>query len=127
MDSKFISTKAHGALDYIVALALFFAPFIFGFQEVGGAAVLAPMILGVGLFLYSLLTNYEWGLFKYINMPYHLIIDIVASVVLILSPFIFGFINEDPNAWAPHIIVGIVVLAVVLFSKTAPVNQTPRV
>lgn len=120
MSLRFIPTKVHGALDYIVAIALVFAPMIFSFQSVGGAAVAIPMILGVGLFLYSLLTNYEWGIFKVINMPYHLVIDVVASLLLALSPFLFGFINETPNAWLPHIIVGITVILVVICSKTAP-------
>ncbi|HET8884399.1 MAG TPA: hypothetical protein VFM68_02930 [Candidatus Saccharimonadales bacterium] len=120
MSLRFIPTKVHGALDYIVAIALIFAPMIFGFQEVGGAAVYIPIILGVGLFLYSLLTNYEWGLIKVIGMPYHLVIDILASTLLVLSPFLFGFIDEAPNAWLPHIAVGVTVILVVLFSQTQP-------
>lgn len=116
---RFIPSKVHGALDYIVAIALFFAPMIFGFQEVGGAAVAIPMILGVGLFVYSLLTNYEWGVFKVLSYRAHLAIDIVASVFLLLSPFLFGFADEEPNAWVPHVVVGIAVILVVLLSKPA--------
>lgn len=120
MSLRFIPTKVHGALDYIVAIALLLAPMIFGFQEVGGAAVAIPMVLGAGLFLYSLFTNYEWGVFKVIDMRYHLIVDVVASTLLLLSPFLFGFIGEAPNAWLPHIAVGVTVILVVLCSKTAP-------
>ncbi|MET0980209.1 MAG: hypothetical protein ABWX90_03070 [Candidatus Saccharimonadales bacterium] len=123
MSLRFIPTKVHGALDYIVAIALVLAPMIFGFKEVGGAAVAIPMILGAGLFLYSLLTNYEWGIFKVINMRYHLVVDIIAASLLTLSPFIFGFIKEAPNAWLPHIVVGLTVILVVIFSKTAPADQ----
>jgi hypothetical protein len=123
MSLRFIPTKVHGALDYIVAIALLLAPMIFGFQEVGGAAVAIPMVLGAGLFLYSLFTNYEWGVFKVLNMRYHLIVDVIASTLLLLSPFIFGFINQAPNAWVPHIAVGITVILVVLCSKTAPATE----
>ena len=123
MSLRFIPTKVHGALDYIVAIALLLAPMIFGFQEVGGAAVAIPMALGAGLFLYSLFTNYEWGAFKVLNMRYHLIVDVIASTLLLLSPFIFGFINQAPNAWVPHIAVGITVILVVLCSKTAPATE----
>lgn len=126
MSLRFIPTKVHGALDYIVAIALIFAPMIFGFQDVGGAAVYLPIILGIGLFLYSLLTNYEWGLVKVIGMPYHLIIDILASTLLVLSPFLFGFIDEAPNAWLPHIAVGIAVILVVLFSQTQPGDEPKK-
>lgn len=126
MSLRFIPTKVHGALDYIVAIALIFAPMIFGFQSVGGAAVIIPIVLGIGLFLYSLFTNYEWGLIKVIGMPYHLIIDVVASLVLVASPFLFGFINQPINAWLPHIAVGITVILVVIFTQTQPGVATER-
>lgn len=120
MSLQFIPTKVHGALDYIVAIALILAPMIFGFQSIGGAAVAIPMILGVGLFLYSLLTNYEWGVFKVINMRYHLVIDVLASSLLLLSPFLFGFANNALNVWLPHVIVGITVILVVICSQREP-------
>ena len=121
MNYKFIPTKVHGALDYIVAIALIFAPWLFGFSQVGGAAVIIPMVLGAGLILYSLFTKYEWGLIKVVSMPYHLIIDVVASLLLITSPFLFGFYNMDMwNVWVPHVAVGVAVILVVIFSQTQP-------
>ena len=117
---RFIPTKVHAVLDYVVAIALILAPTIFMFEEVGGAAVIIPRILGVGLILYSLFTRYELGLVKVIGMPVHLIFDVLASVVLILSPFLFGFSDEAPNAWLPHIVVGVAVILVVLCSKSQP-------
>lgn len=118
MDMRFLTTKVHGAIDYIIGLALILAPALFGFQNVGGAAVYVPIILGAGLILYSLLTRYEWGVFKLITMYYHMVLDVVVAVLLILSPFLFGFINEAPNAWVPHVLVGIALVGVILFSKT---------
>ncbi|WP_104165896.1 SPW repeat protein [Cryobacterium sp. N22] len=117
---RFIPTKVHAVLDYVVAIALILAPTIFMFEEVGGAAVIVPRVLGVGLILYSLFTRYELGLVKVIGMPVHLIFDVLASVVLILSPFLFGFSDEAPNAWLPHIVVGVAVILVVLCSKSQP-------
>jgi hypothetical protein len=120
MSYQFIPTKVHGALDYIVGLALIFAPMIFGFMDVGGPAVIIPMVLGVGLIVYSLFTKYEWGLVKVLGMPYHLIFDVVASIFLAASPFIFGFYSEALNVWVPHVVVGITVILVVIFSKPQP-------
>ncbi len=117
---RFIPTKVHGVLDYVVAIALILAPWIFGFSGLGGPAVIIPIVLGIGLFLYSLLTRYELGAVKLIAMPVHLVFDLVASIFLIASPFIFGFINEAPNAWLPHIAVGVAVIAVVAFSQPTP-------
>lgn len=121
MSYQFIPTKVHGALDYIVGVALIAAPWLFGFADMGGAAMIIPIILGIGLILYSLFTKYEWGVVKVLGMPYHLIFDVVASLFLAASPFIFGFYNPDmPNVWLPHVVVGITVILVVIFSKPQP-------
>jgi hypothetical protein len=119
---KFLPTKIHGILDYLVGIALILAPMIFSFTDVGGAAVFIPRLLGVVLIIYSLFTNYEWGVFKVLGMPYHLTIDFLASVFLALSPWIFGFHKDKINAWLPHVVVGIVVILVVLVSQTQPGN-----
>jgi hypothetical protein len=122
---RFVPTKVHGVLDYVVGLALILAPNIFQFANVGGAAVLIPRVLGVVLILFSLITRYELGVIKQISMPYHLMIDFLAALLLALSPFLFGFSNQEPNAWLPHVVVGIAVLAVVIVSKTQPGKSWP--
>lgn len=124
---KFLPTKVHGVLDYLVGIALILAPNIFMFSDVGGAAVTIPRIIGVVLIIYSLFTNYEWGLVKVLGMPYHLIIDFLASAFLALSPWIFGFHDQKVNAWLPHVVVGIVVILVVLVSKTQPETAVQKV
>jgi hypothetical protein len=117
---RFLPTKIHGLLDYLVGIALILAPSIFQFSNVGGAAVFIPRLLGVVLIAYSIFTNYEWGIFKVVSMPYHLTIDFLASVFLVLSPFLFGFSGDKINAWLPHVVVGVVVILVVLVSQTQP-------
>jgi hypothetical protein len=118
---RFIPTGVHAYFDYIGGIGLLAAPFVFGFYGVGGFAVIIPMVLGAGLILYSLLTNYELGIpgLKFIPMPAHLIFDFVASAFLAVSPFLFGFINQAPNAWLPHIIAGVTVILLVLVSQTS--------
>lgn len=117
---RFVPTGIHAYFDYLGGVGLIAAPFVFGFSSVGGAAVIIPMVLGAGLILYSLLTNYELGIpgVKFIPMTYHLIFDVVACVLLATSPFVFGFINQAPNAWLPHIILGIGVILLVLVTQT---------
>lgn len=117
---RFIPTKVHGVLDYLVGAALIVAPWLFGFAGMGGPAVVIPIVLGVGLIVYSLFTSYEWGPFKLIPMPVHLVFDVVASLFLALSPLLFGFISAAPNAWIPHVVVGITVIIVVIFSEPQP-------
>ncbi|HEY4034536.1 MAG TPA: hypothetical protein VGL94_11295 [Ktedonobacteraceae bacterium] len=117
---RFVPTGIHAYFDYIGGIGLLAAPFVFGFYAVGGAAVIIPMILGIGLILYSLLTNYELGIpgLKFIPMASHLVFDFVASAFLAISPFLFGFINKAPNVWLPHVIAGVVVILLVLVSQT---------
>jgi hypothetical protein len=124
---RFLPTKIHGALDYIVAIALILAPNIFQFSNAGAAPVWIPRILGVVLIAYSLFTRYEWGLIKVVAMPYHLMVDLGASIFLAASPFIFGFAGQSANVWLPHVVVGIAVILVVLVSKTQPGDQAGTV
>ena len=102
---RFIPTKVHGVLDYVVGIALIAAPWLFGFAGMGGAPVVIPIVLGIGLIVYSLFTKYEWGPFGLIPMPVHLVFDIVASLFLALSPWLFGFADEALNVWLPHVVV----------------------
>ena len=117
---RFVPTGLHAYFDYIGGIGLTTAPFVFGFSQIGGAAVIIPMVLGIGLILYSLLTNYELGIpgLKVLPMSLHLIFDLVASAFLALSPFLFGFIHQAPNAWLPHIVAGVAVIVLVLVSQT---------
>ena len=103
---RFIPTKFHAPLDYIVGVALIAAPWIFQFSE-HLAATLVPIVLGIGLITYSLLTDYELGVIKVAPMAVHNLIDVVAGTVLAASPFIFGFADESANVWAPHVVVGL--------------------
>jgi len=114
---KFLPTKIHGVLDYLVGIALIAAPTIFGFREVGGPAVVIPTVIGIVLIAYSVFTNYEWGIVKKVPMGYHLLVDYLASGFLAISPFVFGFANQGLNVWLPHTVVGLTVIAVVMVSK----------
>lgn|SRR5581483_8784723 len=122
---QFLPTKIHGALDYIVGIALLLAPMIFKFTDVGGAAVAIPRVLGAVLIVYSIFTNYEWGVFKVLSMRYHLTIDFLASVFLVLSPWLFGFHNQKVNAWLPHVVVGAAVILVVAVTQPYPGYAKP--
>ena len=103
---RFIPTKFHAPLDYIVGAALIAAPWIFQFSE-HTAATVVPIVLGIGLIAYSLITDYELGVWKVAPMAVHNLIDIVAGGFLALSPWLFGFADESANVWVPHLVVGL--------------------
>ena len=117
---RFVPSSAHSIFDFIGGIALIACPFIFGFYSMGGIAVILPIVLGVGLILYSLLADYERGIpgLKFIPMPVHLILDFVAAVFLIAAPFLFGFANQGLNVWLPFVIAGVGVILLVLVSQT---------
>ena len=117
---KIIPTFAHGIFDYVGALALFAAPNLFGFAEVGGAAVWIPRILGVIILLQAVTTRYELGIVKVLPMKMHLMNDYIASIFLAASPWLFGFANGPSNQWMPHLIVGIIVFVATLMTESEP-------
>jgi hypothetical protein len=113
---RFISTRMHGVLDYLVAILLIAAPWLFQFAR-GGMETWVPVLLGVGVILYSLLTNYELGAARAISMPAHLWLDGLGGAFLASSPFIFGFAEF---VWVPHVVVGLLEIGAALFTETRP-------
>jgi SPW repeat len=103
---RFIPTKFHAPLDYIVGVALIAAPWIFQFSDVTAAAAVS-IVLGIGLIVYSLFTNYELGVWKVAPMAVHNLIDVIAGGFLAASPWIFGFADEPANVWVPFMVVGL--------------------
>jgi len=113
---RFIPTRVHGVLDYLTAGVLIAAPSLLKFRQVGMQRWL-PVALGVGTIGYSLLTDYELGLFKVIPMPVHLALDAANGALLAASPWLFGFAEETS---APHLGLGLFEIAVTVSSQTTP-------
>jgi hypothetical protein len=111
---RVIPTRIHGVLDYIVGLLLIAAPWLFGFAGEGAAAWI-PIILGVGLIVNALITDFELGVVSIVPMPVHLMIDVVAGVFLAVSPWLFGFADV---VWVPHVVVGLFAIAAGLMTET---------
>ena len=113
---RFMPTRIHGVLDYLVGVLLIAAPYLFGFAT-GGAKQWVPMILGVGAIGYSLLTRYELGLVPVISMPGHLWLDALSGALLAVSPWLFGFSGE---VYAPHLVLGLFEIGAALMTRTVP-------
>jgi hypothetical protein len=94
-------------LDYPLGLVLILAPWIFGFSDVGGAAVVIPIVVGALMIGQSLITDWELSIADVLPLPMHLMMDVLAGVVLAVSPFVFGFSDEGTNAWLPHVVAGL--------------------
>ncbi len=113
---RFIPTKIHGVLDYLMGLLLIVSPWLFGFAD-GGAAQWVPVVLGLGALVYSLLTRYELGVMPVISMPAHLGLDVAGGALLAVSPWLFGF--SELVYW-PHLIFGLLEIGAGLMTRTHP-------
>jgi hypothetical protein len=119
---RFISSRTHTIIGVIVALALIFAPNIFGFSDNGGAAANLPRIMGIILLGSELITASGLSLANMISMRTHLMLDYIAGALLAVSPWLFGFADQGTNAWLPHLIVGLMLIgsAAMTDPATAP-------
>ena len=115
---RFIPTKFHAPLDYIVGAVLIAGPWIFQYSDSTAATVIS-IVLGIGLIVYSLFTNYELGVWKVAPMAVHNLIDIAAGVVLAVSPWLFGFADDGTEFWAPFVVIGVAAIFLGLTTKQA--------
>jgi hypothetical protein len=113
---RFLPTRAHGYMDYLMGVLLIAAPWLLDFDR-GGAETWVPVVLGAGVILYSLFTDYELGAVKSLSMPTHLWLDGLGGLLLAASPWLFGFADY---VWAPHLILGILEIGAALVTETRP-------
>ena len=113
---RFIPTKFHAPLDYIVGALLIAGPWIFQYSD-SGAATAISVVLGIGLIAYSLVTNYELGVWKVAPMAVHNLIDIVAGALLAVSPWLFGYADDGANVWVPFVVIGVAAIFLGLTTK----------
>ncbi|MGV3587681.1 MAG: SPW repeat protein [Adhaeribacter sp.] len=119
---RFISTRVHGIMDYLMGILLIASPWIFNF-DAGGAETWVPVIIGIVMLLQAIMTDYEMGMVKTISMRTHLTMDLLAGLFLAASPWIFGF---SDTVWAPHVILGLMEVAASLMTRTVPTYAHSR-
>jgi hypothetical protein len=103
-------------LDYGMGALLIVAPWLLGFAD-GGPEMWVPILLGAGVIVYSLLTDYELGVARAIPMSTHLALDAAGGVLLAASPWLFGFADD---VWVPHLVLGILEIGASLMTRTRP-------
>ncbi len=113
---RFIPTRVHAYLDYLVGVLLIIAPWVLGFAA-GGAETWIPVLVGASVIVYSLITNYELGAAKLIDMPTHLWLDGIGGAFLAISPWVFGYADR---VWLPHVIVGLIEIGTAIMTQTRP-------
>ncbi len=115
MTMKFLTAKLHGLGDYAAAAVLVVAPFLLDLKEQSMIAHWASIVGGVGLIIYSLLTDYTYSVAKVIPFKAHLVLDSLAGLVLIALAFA---LKLEGIAQIYMIVMGAGVLLVVAVTQT---------
>lgn len=119
---RFIPTRFHGMLDYVVGLVLIISPWLFGFSDVTYATWII-VAAGIAALLQTIFTDFEVGLIHKIPMQAHLMVDFGMGVILALSPWIFGFAEE---VYMPHLVGGIFAILASLTTHRVPSESYRR-
>lgn len=107
----------HGILDYAGGLLITTSPWLFGFAKLGGAPLLIPLCLGSMQLLMALFSNHPLGVIKVFPMPLHLVIDMLAGIILIAAPWVYGFYHF---VFLPHVLLGMMSLLAGLLTRHSP-------
>lgn len=113
---RFIPTRVHGILDFVVPAGLMLAPKLLGFEENKRATALFRGS-ALGQVAYSLFTDYERGVVRKLPMKGHLALDAGSALFLAASPWLLGF---SGSVAAPHLVAGLSELGVALTTETEP-------
>lgn len=119
---RFIPTRIHGILDYLVGIILIAAPWLLDFNR-GGAETWIPVIIGIVVLLQTIMTNFEVGMFRVIPMGTHLTMDFFIGLFLAISPWLFGFADF---VWVPHVVFGVIAILASLTTHTVPATYSHR-
>ena len=111
----------HGVVEYLAAVLLIAAPFVFGFDSDAAQAV--SIVAGVAILAVAAATDGPTGLAKLIAVGIHAAFDLAVAIFLIAAPFLFGFRDED-GATAFFIVLGVLHLLLTIgtryFAPRAP-------
>jgi hypothetical protein len=118
---KIINTRLHGILDYTSA-AILLLPWVTGHYERGQDTLLLTA-LGGATILFSILTDYEFGLLKILPMKVHLVLDTLSALFLLAIPWLFP-VTHYQFYWP--VILGLAELLVVILSSSDPYRVTAK-
>ena len=108
-----ISTFVHGIIDYIYGVLLIASPWLFHFNQIGAQTYVVDIVAAFVL-TYGMFTKYQLSFSRSIPLKVHLLLDVVISVFLIASPWLFKFADR---VYLPHVLFGIAGLIIVVFSS----------
>jgi hypothetical protein len=113
-----VTSFQHAVVDYVLAAVIIASPWIFGFADISDPAARTMVVLaGVFLLLQAALTDYDISVLDVLPLRPHLANDAVIGILLITSPFILGFRVDGTKAWLPHVVFGVVLVALAVLTR----------
>jgi hypothetical protein len=109
-----IPAFVHGLIEYAAAALFIAAPFLFSFDSDTATAV--SIVAGVLVLIVAATSAMSTGLIKEIPVQAHVVLDYLLAILLIASPFLFGF-DEDGTATAFFIVLGVVHLLLTIATR----------
>lgn len=82
----------HGMLEYVWAVALLLAPFMFDFRS--DAATTTAIVAGIAFLAIAATSDGPRRFVERIPIVAHVVLDFVVAGMLIASPYLFGFSDE---------------------------------
>jgi hypothetical protein len=113
---RFVSTRVHGMLDYMVSALVIASPFLGGWGGGGRWIFVALGCLGI---IYSLLTDYEWGAVRLLPMTLHLVLDVVFGVAML----VVAAVIEPPRAAWVSAAIGLLALMLAVVTRWRPEDR----
>jgi len=104
----------HGVIEYAAGILFIAAPFLLGFDSDTATAV--SIVAGVLILIVAASTAMSTGLIKSIPVQAHVVLDYLLAILLIASPFLFGF-SDDGNATAFFIVLGVLHLLLTIATR----------
>src|SRR5687768_10080921 len=93
----------HGLLEYGIGVLLIASSSLFSFDSTPRAV---GILLGAVTLVLTAFSDLPTALMRRLPLDSHIVIDYVLGVLLIASPFIFGF-SDDEGALAFFVVVGL--------------------
>ena len=117
-----IPLHAHAAIEPIAAIVLIASSWIFGFSDSNPAKVVT-IVIGAIMLASGAMTDWRLAIRRIIPLRVHFMTDLTLGVVLVISPFVFGF-SGNGAATRFAIIFGALELLTALGTRWEAADET---
>lgn len=119
----FIPTTVYAVIQYVGGLLLIVSPSLFKFDNVGGASLFIPILMGIFLLLIAVFSDNKFGLIQIFPMQMNLLLAMFAGFLLLVGPFLYSFADF---VFLPHVLLGAMFFLCSIFTQNSPFLTKPH-